>query len=131
MRGGAFKKVDTRKRKIIFPLRVRFSNLPRTTAVWDISNRKSVEFSAEAAGMDAQAAYAADLEKLWREHNEEADKQGDRTVVHGEYLEVTAIRGVTERRMSARTDASVAYAPMVFVIIPECRPACGRAQGRC
>jgi len=41
---------------------------------------------------DARAAYAADLEKLWREHNEQADKQGDRTVVHGEYLEVTAIR---------------------------------------
>jgi SAM-dependent methyltransferase len=38
---------------------------------------------------DAQAAYAADLETLWREHNEAAD---GRTVVSAEYLEVIAIR---------------------------------------
>ena len=38
---------------------------------------------------DAQAAYTADLETLWREHNEAAD---GRTVVSAEYLEVIAIR---------------------------------------
>ncbi len=38
---------------------------------------------------DAQAAYAADLESLWREHNEAAD---ERTAVRAEYLEVVATR---------------------------------------
>jgi SAM-dependent methyltransferase len=38
---------------------------------------------------DAQAAYAADLETLWREHNEATD---GRTAVSAEYLEVIAIR---------------------------------------
>ena len=38
---------------------------------------------------DAQAAYAADLETLWREHNEASD---GRTAVSAEYLEVIAIR---------------------------------------
>jgi hypothetical protein len=38
---------------------------------------------------DAQAAYAADLETLWREHNEAAD---GRTAVSAEYLEVIAVR---------------------------------------
>jgi len=38
---------------------------------------------------DAQAAYAADLESLWREHNEAA---GGRTSVRAEYLEVIATR---------------------------------------
>ena len=35
----------------------------------------------------AQAAYAADLEQHWREHNQGGE---DRTVVHAEYLEVKA-----------------------------------------
>jgi ubiquinone/menaquinone biosynthesis C-methylase UbiE len=39
---------------------------------------------------NAQAAYAADLEKLWSENNSQGD-QG-RTVAQGEYLEVTATR---------------------------------------
>jgi hypothetical protein len=38
---------------------------------------------------DAQAAYAADLESLWREHNEATD---GRTAIHAEYLEVIAAR---------------------------------------
>jgi len=38
---------------------------------------------------DAQAAYMADLESLWREHNEASDGN---TVVHAEYLEVIATR---------------------------------------
>ncbi|HYL36211.1 MAG TPA: hypothetical protein VEV17_09900 [Bryobacteraceae bacterium] len=37
----------------------------------------------------AQAAYAADLEKLWAEHNEAA---GGRTMVRAEFLEVIAVR---------------------------------------
>jgi SAM-dependent methyltransferase len=41
----------------------------------------------DAAG---QAAYAADLESLWREHNEGGD---GRTMVGAEYLEVIAMRG--------------------------------------
>jgi len=36
-----------------------------------------------------QIEYAAELEKLWHENNEAA---GDRTLVHAEYLEVTARR---------------------------------------
>jgi ubiquinone/menaquinone biosynthesis C-methylase UbiE len=36
-----------------------------------------------------QAAYASDLEKLWREHNEARD---GRTVIRAEYLEVIAVR---------------------------------------
>jgi len=38
---------------------------------------------------DMQAAYTADLESLWREHNEAS---GERTVMRAEYLEVIAIR---------------------------------------
>jgi len=38
---------------------------------------------------ESQAAYAADLENLWSEHNEAGD---GRTVVQGEYLEVVATR---------------------------------------
>jgi ubiquinone/menaquinone biosynthesis C-methylase UbiE len=38
---------------------------------------------------DTQAAYAADLEQLWNEHNEATD---GRTFVRGEYLEVIATR---------------------------------------
>jgi SAM-dependent methyltransferase len=38
---------------------------------------------------DAQAAYAAELESLWREHNQGAD---GRTAVRAEYLEVIATR---------------------------------------
>jgi ubiquinone/menaquinone biosynthesis C-methylase UbiE len=38
---------------------------------------------------DAQAAYRADLENLWREQNEASD---GRTVVHADYLEVIASR---------------------------------------
>jgi SAM-dependent methyltransferase len=36
-----------------------------------------------------QAAFAADLENLWRESNE---AEGERTLVHAEYLEVRALR---------------------------------------
>jgi SAM-dependent methyltransferase len=36
-----------------------------------------------------QASFAADLEELWREYNE---AEGDRTLVHAEYLEVRATR---------------------------------------
>jgi hypothetical protein len=36
-----------------------------------------------------QAEYAAELEKLWREHNQ---AKGDRTLVRAEYLEVIATR---------------------------------------
>jgi SAM-dependent methyltransferase len=36
-----------------------------------------------------QEAFAADLENLWREHNE---AEGERTLVHAEYLEVKAVR---------------------------------------
>jgi hypothetical protein len=38
---------------------------------------------------EGQQAYAADLEKLWSDHNEAS---GDRTFVRNEYLEVIAIR---------------------------------------
>jgi SAM-dependent methyltransferase len=38
---------------------------------------------------EGQSAYAADLEKLWREHNEAG---AGRTLVHAEYLEVVAVR---------------------------------------
>ena len=37
-----------------------------------------------------QAAYAAAMERLWHEHNR---AEGDRTLVHAEYLEVIATRG--------------------------------------
>jgi hypothetical protein len=36
-----------------------------------------------------QTEYAAELEKLWREHNEAT---GDRTMIRAEYLEVIATR---------------------------------------
>ena len=36
-----------------------------------------------------QAAYAADLERLWREHNQ---VDSDRTMIVNEYLEVLATR---------------------------------------
>jgi SAM-dependent methyltransferase len=38
---------------------------------------------------EGQAAFAADLENLWREYNEAG---GDRTLIHAEYLEVRAVR---------------------------------------
>jgi SAM-dependent methyltransferase len=38
---------------------------------------------------EGQKAFAAELENLWREHNE---AQGDRTLVRAEYLEVKAVR---------------------------------------
>lgn len=47
------------------------------------------QIALSALSAQEQNAYLADLEQLWRDHNEAAD---ERTVVHAEYLEVVATR---------------------------------------
>jgi SAM-dependent methyltransferase len=76
-------------------------DLTRRYALFDLpyGPRGMVEFFREYFGPtkvafsrldpEGQRAFAADLENLWRQHNE---AEGERTVVRAEYLEVIAVR---------------------------------------